>query len=82
MASADPFGGLSLLCCGGYVLLGILALASLVAIIWALWKILTAKNETNWKILWAIVVLVTSLIGLGIIGVAIYYFVGHKERQA
>ncbi len=53
----------------------VLSLASIAAVIWALYMILTAKNENEWKILWALIVLFT-----GIIGAALYYFIAHKER--
>ena len=43
------------------------ALAGAVAPLYALYEVLTGKNETNWKLLWAIVVFF-----LGIIGVAVY----------
>ncbi len=55
----------------------VLALVSTIAVIWALYKILTAKNETNWKILWALIVLI-----LGILGVILYFLVANKERKA
>ncbi|HII53446.1 hypothetical protein COT30_01920 [Candidatus Micrarchaeota archaeon CG08_land_8_20_14_0_20_49_17] len=74
---ANVFDGLSLLYCGGYAVAAIIGLGIFAVWIWSLWMILTAKNENNWRILWAVVVLL-----LGIIGTIIYYFIGHKERQA
>ena len=60
------------------VLIFILAsvLINLLLVIWALYDIFTSSNEGNWKALWAIVSLL-----LGIIGVALYYFIGRKERK-
>ena len=74
---AFGLGGLENGMLGGIMLVvGIIALASVVAVLWALYNILTAKNETNWKILWALVVFF-----LGIIGVIAYVLIGKKERQ-
>lgn len=55
----------------------ILAIISIIAFFWALINILTAKNDTNWKILWVLLCLF-----LGIIGVIIYLCIGRKERKA
>ncbi|HIJ99188.1 TPA: PLDc_N domain-containing protein [archaeon] len=53
-----------------------LVILSLVGVIWAVIDIIRAKNEgDNWKVIWILVVVI-----LGILGVAIYYFVGRKER--
>jgi hypothetical protein len=80
-AAAGIFSGVMGLVCSVYafffLLIFALAIAGLAAVIWALYMVITAKNESNWKILWALIVLLT-----GIIGAALYYFLGHKERQA
>ncbi len=52
------------------------------AIIWpvpliaALWEIAHAKNETSWKLLWAL----ASLI-LGLLGLILYWYIGRKELR-
>ena len=79
-AIAGIFGMMGLMCfiyAFFFLLIFALIIASTAAVIWALYMILTAKNESNWKILWALIVLLT-----GIIGAALYYFIGHKEREA
>ncbi len=57
----------------GMVLL--FAFVSILGFFWALMDILRAKNDTNWKLLWALVVLM-----LGLLGVMIYSSIGRKER--
>ncbi len=68
---------LGLLICAFYLFILGLGLASLAAAVWAIVDILNSKNEANWKILWALIVLL-----LGPIGVALYALLGRKERQA
>ncbi len=44
-----------------WIFIVVLALVSTIAVIWALYKILTAKNDGNWKLLWALVVLILGI---------------------
>ena len=76
-AAVTALGGITSLICGVYILIILLAIGGFIAVIWAIVDILKAKNDNDWKILWAVVVLLLHLIG-----VAIYYFVGRKERKA
>ncbi len=48
-----------------------------IAWIFGLYEILTAKNDSNWKLIWAVVVFI-----LGIIGLAIYMSIARKELKA
>ena len=57
------------------VFVWVLAIASLVAFIWALVNILGADNDSGWKILWVVVCFF-----LGLLGVIIYLFIGMKSR--
>ena len=71
--------GLTALLLGGFFMIMFMiaiAILSIVAVIWAIIDIVQAKNEAMWKVLWVVVSLF-----LGIIGVAIYYFVGRKSRK-
>ncbi len=60
-----------------WLVIVLLILVGIAITLWALYSIWTGKNETNWKLLWTLVVLVVGLIGL-----IIYYFIGKKERVA
>lgn len=62
---------------GLWLLFAFIAIASIALIIWALIDIFEAKNKGARKLLWALVVLFMSPIGL-----ALYYFIGRKERKA
>jgi hypothetical protein len=44
-------------------------------LIFALVDIARARNEGNWKLMWALI-----SIFAGVIGIVIYYFVGRHER--
>lgn len=46
-----------------------------VLLILALVDIARAQNEGNWKLMWALISLFA-----GLIGIAVYYFVGRRER--
>lgn len=56
----------------------LILIAIIVFIIWliSLIDILKSKNDSNWKLLWAIVV-----IFLSILGTIIYWSIGKKERE-
>lgn len=58
-----------------FIFIGLLAIVSIIAFIWALMDILKSNNDTNWKLLWVVICIL-----LGILGVIIYYFVGRKDR--
>ena len=61
---------------GGFGLVALFYIISLIAFIWALVDIIKAKKDTSWKIIWILICLI-----LGIIGVIIYYFVEkHKKK--
>ena len=62
---------------GGIGLLWLLVMiASIALVIWAVLDIIKAKNKDNFKVIWILVVVL-----LGLIGVAIYYFVGRKDKK-
>ena len=54
----------------------LIVLFFLIAFFWTLIHLLTGKNETTWKLLWAIII-----IFLGPVGVILYLFIGRKERK-
>ncbi len=60
-----------------FLLFVLLVFASIVGGLWALYEIITAENQSDWKVLWVLAVLL-----IGIFGVVLYYFVGRKERKA
>lgn len=53
----------------------IVMVVNLIASVLALIDIVRAKNDTKWKLLWGIISLF-----LGVIGAAIYLFVGRKQK--
>ena len=60
---------------GGF---GILWLIGLIAVVWAVIDIVGQKKETGWKIIWLIIAILLS-----VIGVIIYYFVsGRKAKKS
>ena len=59
------------------ILVGLVGLVLSIVWFWTLIKILTAKNDSSWKVLWGLVVFFGN-----IIGVIIYFIVAHKERMA
>lgn len=60
-----------------WVAIFLLVAVDLAITVWALYDILTSKNDSNWKLLWAVIILFVSLLG-----VLLYYFMGRKERKA
>jgi len=58
-----------------YCVFFLIMAAYYVFLIWALVDIARAQNEGNWKLMWALI-----SIFAGLIGIAIYYFVGRHER--
>ena len=62
---------------GAFLYIGIIALVilSIVAWIWAIIDIAKAENDSDWKLIWILVVVL-----VGIIGVIIYYFAGRPKR--
>jgi len=73
--SSEPpwwfFGFIGLIYCGIILIMGLYY----VLLIFALVDIAKAQNEGNWKLLWALV-----SIFAGLIGIAVYYFVGRRDR--
>jgi Phospholipase_D-nuclease N-terminal len=73
--SSEPpwwvFGFMGLIYCGMFLIMGLYY----VLLIFALVDIARARNEGNWKLMWALI-----SIFAGLIGIAIYYFVGRHER--
>jgi hypothetical protein len=53
----------------------ILGLVSFVLWIWFIIEIIKAKNDSGWKILWG-----AAITFLGLLGIAVYYFIGRKDR--
>jgi len=57
--------------CGAFLIMGVYY----VLLILALVDIARAQNEGNWKLMWALI-----SIFAGLIGIAVYYFVGRRDR--
>jgi uncharacterized BrkB/YihY/UPF0761 family membrane protein len=59
---------------GGF---GLLWLIGLIAVLWALINIAgQKKQDTGWKLIWAIIVLF-----LNVIGVILYYFISGRKKK-
>lgn len=60
-----------------FVLLG-LAVFIVIFVFWikALIEIITAKNKSEWKIIWLLVVILLHVLGL-----ILYYLIAHKEAK-
>jgi membrane protein implicated in regulation of membrane protease activity len=73
--SSDPpwwfFAMIASIYCGAFLIMGVYY----VLLILALVDIARAQNEGNWKLMWALI-----SIFAGIIGIAVYYFVGRRDR--
>jgi hypothetical protein len=74
-SSIQPAKGLLALISGGLIFLTIFGIVSTVLSIIALIHILSAQNDSTWKFMWVLVVVIG-----GIIGVAIYFLAGKKNR--
>jgi len=74
MVAADPTFGIIMLLI--FLFIGAFSLISFIIWIWGLVDVLTAKNESNWKILWGAVIFF-----LGILGVILYALIARKERK-
>jgi hypothetical protein len=75
--SPSAAAGLLALFGGMYLFFIIIGIIGTVFFIISLINILTANNDTNWKLLWGLVVFFG-----GIIGIIVYYIVGKKSRIA
>ena len=70
-AAGGIFAGLA----GLMVVFWVIAIAGTIFTVWMLVDVLTSNRETNEKILWALVILLTNLLGA-----VIYFIVGRKGR--
>jgi hypothetical protein len=57
---------------GGF---GLLWLIGLIAVIWAVIDIVKQKKETGWKLIWLIISILLS-----VIGVILYYFISGRKK--
>ena len=55
---------------------GLLWLIGLVAVIWAVIDIVKQKKETGWKLIWLIITILLS-----VIGVILYYFISGRKKS-
>ena len=59
-----------------WIVVILLVLVNLAVTVWGIYDVLTSRNDSNWKLLWVVIILFANLIG-----VLLYYFMGRKERK-